>query len=81
MAAPIGLLFTWMGYRIGYAMVNSTIINTPLVSILLIVSVPCIMDFDYYGKDAKEDLRTVTTGIVINAPCEKVWQKVIAFRE
>jgi len=79
MAAPIGLLFTWIGYRIGYAMIKSTIINAPLVSILLIVSVPCFMGFDYYGKDTKEDLRTVTTGIVINAPCEKVWQKVIAF--
>jgi hypothetical protein len=79
MAAPIGLLFTWIGYRIGYAMVKSTVINAPLVSILLIVSVPCVMGFDYYGKDTKQDLRTVTTGIIINAPKEKVWQKVIAF--
>lgn len=79
MAAPIGLLFTWIGYRLGYAIIKSTFINAPLISVLLIISVPCFMGFDYYGKDAKEDLRTVTTSIVINAPKEIVWKKVITF--
>lgn len=79
MAAPIGLLFTWIGYRIGYVMIKSTAINALLVSVLLIISVPCFMGFDYYRIDDKENLRTVTTGIIINAPPEAVWKKVIAF--
>jgi hypothetical protein len=79
MAAPIGFLFTWIGHLLGYKIIKSKIINPSLVTVLLIISVPAIMGFEYSTKGNEENLRSVTTTIVINAPAEKVWKNVIAF--
>lgn len=79
MAAPIGLLFTWLGYLLGYEIIKSKIINTSLVAVLLIASVPTFMGFEYSTTKNSENLRSVTTTVRINAPAEKVWKNVIAF--
>ena len=47
MAAPVGILFTWIGYRIGYAVVKSSLNpNIPTAMVLLVVSVPSLMAFE-----------------------------------
>lgn len=81
MAAPIGLFFTWLGFLLGYQGIKSTIINPSLLAVVLIISVPAFMGFEYnYDRNnTAENLRSVTTSIVINTSPEKVWQNVIAF--
>jgi hypothetical protein len=79
MAAPIGLFFTWIGYLIGYQIIKSKIINTSLVSVLIIILTPVFMGFDYLEKDTNNNLRSVTTSIVIKASKNKVWQSVTEF--
>jgi hypothetical protein len=79
MAAPIGFIFAYVGYLLGYEIVRSKIINPSLVAVLLTISVPAFMGFEYTTKGNSENLRSVTTTIKINAPAEKVWQNVIAF--
>ena len=79
MAAPIGLLFVWIGYRLGYAIIKSKIINPSLVSVCLIISVPCLMGFEYTYDDSPEVLRSVTTSVMIKAPASVVWKTVVAF--
>lgn len=79
MAAPIGLLFTWIGFLIGFVIIKRKIINPVLVSVCLIISVPCLMGFEYVHDSGAEMLRSVTTTVVIKAPASVVWNTVIAF--
>jgi hypothetical protein len=81
MAAPIGFLFVWIGYLLGYQIVKSKIINPSFVSVLLVISVPFFMGFDYFDKGIKENLRSVKTSIIIKASTENVWKRVIAFSQ
>jgi hypothetical protein len=78
MAAPIGLFFTWVGHRIGYAILKNKMSSTPTVTILLFISVPSLMAFES-SKQKKNELRSVTTSIEINASPEQVWKNVISF--
>ena len=78
MAAPIGLLFTWIGHRIGYEIIKNKMSSTPTVIVLLFLSVPSLMAFEN-AKGDKEKLRSVITFIEINASPEQVWKNVIAF--
>lgn len=78
MALPIGLFFTWVGYLVGYAIVKYRLNSTPAVIILFFVSVPCLMSFENTIND-KEEFRSVTTSIEINASTEQVWKNVISF--
>jgi len=78
MVLPIGLFFTWVGCLVGYAVVKYRLNNTPAAVILFFVSVPCLMSFENTQND-KEELRSVTTSIEINASPEQVWKNVIAF--
>jgi hypothetical protein len=79
MAAPIGLVCTYIGFLIGYSFSKSNIsTKTPTIVILLMISIPSLMAFEDTIKTT-EDLRSVTTSIEINASPEKVWQNVIAF--
>jgi len=79
MAAPIGMLFVYIGYLLGYQIIKSKIINPSLVAVILAISVPAFTGFEYATNDNKNEIRSVTTSIVINTPPEKVWQNVIAF--
>lgn len=79
MAAPIGLVFTWVGYLIGYELIKNKMKGgAPAVIILLFISVPALMSFENLIK-TKEQIRSVTTSVEINAPPEEVWNKVIEF--
>lgn len=79
MAAPIGFLFTWIGYRIGYQLIKDDMVGgAPTAMILLILSVPVVMGFDYATKGG-EQLRSVTTSCEINASPEVVWKNVVSF--
>ena len=79
MAAPIGLLFTYIGHWIGYAIIKSKMNgNTPAAMIILSLSVPALMAFEHSVK-VEDDLRLVTTSMEINAPIETVWKNVIHF--
>lgn len=79
MAAPIGFFFTWIGYLIGYQIIkNKTGSNAPTAMILLLLSVPTVLGFEY-ERNLGENIRSVTTSIEINAPIEKVWKNVVQF--
>jgi hypothetical protein len=77
MALPIGVLFTYVGHRIGWFILKSNF-NTGAAVGLLLVSVPSLMAFQHIGKD-EEQLRSVVTSIEIAASPEAVWKNVIAF--
>lgn len=79
MAAPIGLLFTWLGFLIGYSLSKSQVNKkTPAAIVVLMLSVPSLMAFESTIKTF-EDVRSVTTSIEINASPETVWKNVVAF--
>lgn len=79
MAAPVGLLFVYIGHWIGYAIIKSKMSgNTPAAMILLSLSIPALTSFEHAVK-VKYDLRLVITSIEINAPIETVWKNVIHF--
>ena len=79
MAAPIGLLFTYIGYRIGYLVIKGKMKNNAItIVIVLILSVPAFMAFDSLNGSS-EALRSVTTSIEINAKPAAVWKNVIEF--
>lgn len=79
MAAPIGLGFTYVGFLIGYSISKSRInSSTPTTIIILLLSVPALMAFED-NLNANDDLRSVTTSIVINASPKIVWNNVVTF--
>jgi hypothetical protein len=79
MAAPIGFLFTYLGFLIGHGLSKSKLNNsTPTTIILLMLSVPSLMAFEDNIKTS-DDIRSVTTSIEINASPETVWKNVVAF--
>lgn len=79
MAAPVGMLFTWLGARAGYALTKKKVNgNTLAAMVALILSVPLFMAFEHSVKQ-EDEIRYVTTSIEINAPAEKVWKHVVVF--
>lgn len=79
MAAPIGFLFTYLGFLIGHGLsISKVSSNSPTTIILLMLSVPSLMAFEDNIKTS-EQLRSVTTSLEINASPESVWKNVIAF--
>ncbi len=79
MAAPIGFIFTYLGFLVGYGLSKSKVnYSTPTAIILLMLSVPSLMSFEG-SINTSDDLRSVTTSIKINASLETVWENVIAF--
>ena len=78
MAAPIGLLFNWAGYRLGRIILNSRKLGTPpLTTLLFALSVPAFMAFE--DMVYPEIVRSVTTSVEIEATPEAVWKNVVAF--
>ncbi len=79
MALPIGFLFTWVGFWIGNTLLTSRAAsNTPVAMLLLFLSVPLFMGFEYEVRDAPT-LRSVVTSVEIAAPPETVWNNVVEF--
>lgn len=76
MAAPIGLLLTWIGILIGYAMVNLTPNNAPTTILILIGIIPTMA---FIEKDNEPTLTSVVTTIEIKADLQTVWKNVVEF--
>ena len=76
MAAPIGLLLTWVGSLIGYAIVNKTPNNAPTTMLILIGIIPTMA---FIEKDNEPTLTSVVTSIEINADPQTVWKNVVEF--
>lgn len=76
MAAPIGLLLTWIGSLIGYAIVNKTRNNAPTAMLILIGIIPTMA---FVEKDNAPILTSVTTSIEIKATPQTVWKNVVEF--
>lgn len=80
MASPFGILFTYIGYLIGTAILKSRLGNSlPLISIIIMALVPVVMAFESTQKE--ERIYTVQTSININASPEVVWKQLIDFSE
>lgn len=79
MAAPIGFIFTYFGFLIGFYFSKSNLKRqTPTAIILLVLSSPSLMAFEDTLKET-DDLRSVVTTIEINATPDKVWENVVSF--
>ena len=79
MAAPIGFVFTYFGFLIGFHFSKSTLNGqTTTAIILLLLSSPSLMAFEDTIKET-DDLRSVVTTIEINATPDKVWKNVVSF--
>jgi len=76
MAAPFGLLLTWVGSLIGYAIINKTPNNAPTAMLILIGIIPTM---GFIEKDSKPTLTSVVTSIEINADPNTVWKNVVEF--
>jgi hypothetical protein len=76
MAAPIGLLLTWVGSLIGYAIINKTPNNAPTAMLILIGIIPTMA---FIEKDSEPTLTSVVTSIEINADPQTVWKNVVEF--
>ena len=76
MAAPIGLLLTWVGSAIGYVIINKTP-NKALTTMLILIGIIPTMAF--IEIDNKPTLNSVLTSIEINADPHTVWKNVVEF--
>lgn len=76
MAAPIGLLLTWIGSLIGLAVLKDSKSNEPTLMVILLGVIPIMA---YTEKDVEPILTSVTTSIEINADSEAVWKNVVEF--
>lgn len=76
MAAPIGLLLTWVGSLIGYALVKKTPNNAAKTLLLLIGIIPALA---FIEKDNKPALTAVVTSIEIKADPQTIWENVVEF--
>lgn len=75
MAAPIGILLTWIGSLIGYNLLKTTT-STPSILLILIGIIPLT---SFVENKIKPKLTSVTTSIIINAKPMDVWKNVIEF--
>lgn len=78
MAAPIGILFTWIGSLIGYSLLQSSKNTTPSALLILIAIIPLT---SFVENKIEPELTSVTTSIIINAKPMEVWKNVIEFPE
>jgi hypothetical protein len=78
MAAPFGLLLTWIGSLIGYSIINITPNNGPSALIILMLIIPTTA---FIEKNNSPILTSVVTAIEINASPETVWNNVVEFPE
>ena len=77
MAAPLGILFTWIGHLIGYELIKAKV-NHNLSVIALLLTLPLVTGFEYKWSKTS-DIKPVITSIEINASPEIVWKNVIEF--
>ncbi len=80
MALPLALALAILGGIVGYALQSRRPALTDLASsvTILLLSAPTLMAGDALGL-TQPPLLTVTTSVIISAPAETVWRRVIAF--
>jgi hypothetical protein len=78
MAAPFGIAIAAIGTLIGEAIVKYKKGSALPSVIVLGLLIPILMSFESRDDDQPE-IYTVTTSVIIDAPKEKVWEKVVAF--
>ena len=76
MAAPFGLLLTWVGSLIGHAVLDRSPQNAPSVILILFCIIPSTA---FIENDIAPALTSVVTSIEIDAPPNVVWKNVIEF--
>ena len=76
MAAPIGILLTWIGSLISYSLLQKSNTSTPSVLLILIAIIPLT---SFIENKIKPELTSVTTSIIIKANPMDVWKNVIEF--
>ncbi|MFV5685552.1 hypothetical protein ACM55I_08890 [Flavobacterium sp. GB2R13] len=76
MAAPIGILLTWIGSLTGYCLLQKSSSSTPSILLILIGIIPLT---SFVENKIKPELTSVTTSIIINAKPMEVWKNVIEF--
>lgn len=80
MAAPIGILTTWLGFLVGWQInIKRQSKNVPTTMTILILSIPTLLSFEYVTKSTDEPIKPIITTIEINASPETVWKNVIEF--
>jgi hypothetical protein len=76
MAAPFGLLLTWVGSLIGYAVVKKNSNNASTTFLLLVGLIPATA---FTEKDSQPTLVSVVSSIQIDASPQTVWKNVVQF--
>lgn len=76
MAAPFGLLLTWVGSMIGYAVLNRAPQKAPSAILILFCIIPTTA---FVEKEIAPTLTSVVTSIEIDAPPKVVWENVVEF--
>lgn len=76
MAAPLGILITWIGCLFAHMVVDKQNKNAPTTLLILIIALPA---FSFLEKDAVPELTSVVSSIEIKASPETVWKNVIEF--
>lgn len=76
MAAPFGLLLTWVGSMIGYAVLNRSPQKAPSAILILFCIIPTTA---FVEKEMAPTLTSVVTSIEIDAPPKVVWENVVEF--
>ncbi|MNJ92905.1 hypothetical protein D3C87_105800 [compost metagenome] len=78
MAAPIAILFNWMGSLIGYFTISKMSNSSSIVTLILFSIIPTTA---FIEKDIKPALNSVVTSIEIKADPATVWKNVVEFPE
>ena len=76
MALPFGLLLTWLGSLIGYAIIVRKAEISSTAMVLFIALIPLV---GFIERSNQPDLNSVVTTIEINAEAETVWKNVVTF--
>ncbi|WAC39714.1 hypothetical protein [Pedobacter sp. SL55] len=78
MAAPLAILFTWLGGLIGFAIVQK---GTKRSSVIVLIFLGFIPTTAFIEKDVEHELNSVVTSIEIKADLSTVWENVVEFPE
>ena len=76
MAAPIGLVLTWVGGLIGLAIVSNRPDHSLMSILILVILIPTTA---FIEKGNRPDIQPVTTKVIIHADPETVWKNVVEF--
>lgn len=76
MAAPIGLVLTWVGGLIGLTIVNNRPDNSLVSILILIMLIPATA---FIEKGNSPNIQPVVTKVIIQADPETVWMNVVEF--